>query len=448
MKFAVGIPESVAGATLPRRLLWLNLIRLVVLTILLVLTGSTFAGKYIDWGTQSSRLALAAVALSYSLAGVSTATLRLGRHVETISHLHLIVDQITWTILIYVSGGINSAATPFYGLTCVAGAILTGLRGASIGAIAAIASYGTMTIGFWRHWLRGPADQSVAAYHFSSEDLGYRFGLNALGIVVVTLLAGYLAERLRLTRGKLEVAEQRAVQAERMAALGRLATGLAHEIRNPLGSISGCIQLLYTSPGLNAEEKKLCTIIQGEAARLNDLVTDMVDLARPRKPNIVPVDVVSIVRDVTGLASASGRAVSDVRIRLDVSHTGLLVLADAAQLRQLIWNLIRNAVQASAAGDEVTVQLVEKTGQAILCVIDRGIGIDMAARENLFDAFFTTRSHGTGVGLAVVKRIADEHGFAVKVESAQGLGATFSVDMGPVLPISVVSSPRSDTREA
>jgi len=400
--------------------------------VLLVLAGSTFAGRYIDWGTQSSRLALVTVALSFGLAGVSSAMLRKGLHVEHIAHTHLIVDQITWTILIYISGGINSAATPFYGLTCVAGAILTGLRGASIGATAAVASYGAMTIGFWQHWLLGPSDQPRIAYQFSSEDLAYRFGLNALGIIVVTLLAGYLAERLRLTGGQLAVAEQRAATAERMAALGRLATGLAHEIRNPLGSISGCIQLLQSASGLDAEERKLCAIIQSEAARLNDLVTDMVDLARPRKPNIVPVDVVATAREVVELASASGRAVSDVRIRLEVDFSHLPISADAAQLRQLIWNLIRNAVQASAAGDEVTVELTKRRDRAELRVIDRGVGIDAASQENLFDAFFTTRSHGTGVGLAVVKRIADEHGFSVRVESTQGQGATFQVDLGPI----------------
>ncbi len=359
--------------------------------------------------------------------------LRKGLYVEHIAHVHLFVDQITWTILIYISGGINSAATPFYGLTCVAGAILTGLRGASVGAAAAVLSYGVMTLGFWRQWLLGPSDQLRIAYRFSSEDLGYHLGLNTLGIVVVTLLAGYLAERLRLTGGQLIIAEERAVRAERMAALGRLATGLAHEIRNPLGSISGCIQLLQSASGLDAEERKLCSIIQSEADRLNDLVTDMVDLARPRRPNFVPVDVVATARDVVELSSASGRAVSDVNIRLEVDSDQLHIYADAAQLRQLIWNLIRNAVQASGAGDDVTVKLRIDYGHVQLSVIDEGIGIDQASQKNLFDAFFTTRSHGTGVGLAVVKRIADEHGFTVKVESSRGKGATFQVDLGPIV---------------
>ena len=437
MRFGLGIPVSLAGATLPRRFLWLNFVRLVVLTILLILIGSTFAGRYIDWGTQSSRLALVTVALSFGLAGISSAMLKKGLYVETIAHVHLVVDQITWTILIYVSGGINSAATPFYGLTCVGGAILTGLRGASIGAAAAVLSYGAMTFGFWRHWLLGPSDQLRIAYRFSIEDLGYHLGLNTLGIVVVTLLAGYLAERLRLTGGQLVIAEERAVRAERMAALGQLATGLAHEIRNPLGSISGCIQLLQSATGLDSEERKLCSIIQSEADRLNDLVTDMVDLARPRRPNFMPVDVVATAKDVVDLTSASGRAVSDVNVRLEVDLDRLLIRADAAQLRQLIWNLIRNAVQASAAGDDVTVKLRTDRSHAQLSVIDQGVGIDLASQQNLFDAFITTRSHGTGVGLAVVKRIADEHGFVVEVLSVQGKGATFQVDLGPTLELEI-----------
>lgn len=432
MSFHLGIPEPIARATLPRRLLWLNLVRLVVLALLLILIGLTFSGHFFNWGAQSSLLALLTVAASFFFAGVSTALLRRGDRVEFIAHLHLIFDQVTWTVLIYVSGGVNSAATPFYGLTCVGGAILTGLRGASLAAIAAVLSYGVMTLGFWQHWFSGPTDQLQIPYLFSGEELAYHLGLNVLGVVVVTLLAGYLAERLRLTGGQLAIAEQRAERAERMAALGRLATGLAHEIRNPLGAISGSIQLLRSASGLNGEERELCAIIQRESQRLNELVTDMVDLARPRAPNLVPSDIGSIARDVVELSSASGRATTDVQVTYIGPVTPTFVQADMAQLKQLVWNLVRNAVQASKPGDEVRVE-VDRASSVRLRVCDHGAGIDAAARENLFDAFFTTRSHGTGVGLAVVKRIADEHGFRITVSSETGCGATFEVDMGPEL---------------
>jgi signal transduction histidine kinase len=104
-----------------------------------------------------------------------------------------------------------------------------------------------------------------------------------------------------------------------------------------------------------------------------------------------------------------------------------------------VWNLVRNGVQASHAGDAVRVRVeLSAVGTVELSVSDAGIGIDEAGKERLFDAFFTTRSQGTGVGLAVVKRIADEHGFSIRVESSEGRGATFHVSLGtPEVPSGV-----------
>jgi signal transduction histidine kinase len=230
-----------------------------------------------------------------------------------------------------------------------------------------------------------------------------------------------------------------------MAVLGHLAAALAHEIRNPLGSIAGSAQLLRTSRELSDEDRRLCEIIQRETARLNDLVTDMMDVARPRKPELVVVNATRTANEVVDLASKSGRG-TDVHVVFD-SEEPLAVKADPAQLRQLIWNLVRNAVQASTAGGEVRVGVHDKDGNVELSVRDDGVGIEPVARERLFDAFFTTRSHGTGIGLAVVKRIADEHDFAISVDSERGAGATFRVRMGPRCPLSgempAVVAPRS-----
>jgi two-component system sensor histidine kinase HydH len=221
-------------------------------------------------------------------------------------------------------------------------------------------------------------------------------------------------------------ATARAEQAERLAALGRLAAGLAHEIRNPLGSIAGSIELLRTGGTLSGEDQKLCEIVERETARLNDLVGDMLDLSRPRAPAKVTFDLAVTARDLTMLAAKSGRG-GDVCVRYDGPRAAP-VLADAAQLRQVVWNLMRNAVQASAPGDEVLVRVSDGPGgERRLEVSDHGPGIPKGARRQLFDAFFTTRSHGMGIGLAVVKRIVDDHGFTVEVDSGDGLGTTFRV---------------------
>jgi signal transduction histidine kinase len=143
------------------------------------------------------------------------------------------------------------------------------------------------------------------------------------------------------------------------------------------------------------------------------------------------IDVARLVREVVELAGKSGRGVSDVAVSYDGPESAYVV-ADGAQLRQLVWNLVRNGVQASSAGDRVVVSLragSEPDSRLELAVSDHGPGIAPEARERLFDAFFTTRSHGTGVGLAVVKRIADEHGFSVAVDSGTAKGAVFRVSM-------------------
>jgi len=358
--------------------------------------------------------------------------LRIGRFLPFVAYAQLLVDQLTWTVIAYLTGGATSGATSFYGLTCVVGAALAGFRGAVFSALSGALLYASMAFGLQHGVLPPPIDQPQELYQLATSEFGFYVSANLFVLLLVTLLAGTLAERLRWTDDALEEANRRAQRAERMAMLGELAAGLAHEIRNPLGSIAGSVQLLKSSPGLNDEDRQLCEIIQREAMRLNDLVSDMTDLAKPRRPEILPVDIAETARDVVQLAGRSGRAVSDVEIRYE-GPTSLCVLGDSGMLRQLVWNLVRNAVQASSAGELVRVMLrIREDGCAELSVIDRGVGIDSEAKARIFDAFFTTRSHGTGMGLAVVKRIVDDHGFSIEVDSNANRGATFRVLLGKV----------------
>jgi signal transduction histidine kinase len=439
MAFELGIPEAISGVPLGRRLAWITAGRLGFLVLLLALVGSVFGRSPLGTAGFTAQVTFITLAGAFALAAVYAAVLRSGRATVTLAYAQLVLDQVTWTVVTYLTGGAASGATSLYGLTCVAGATLLGLRGAAWAAVTAAVLYAALLAGLYLGWVPPPPDQPLAVYQFDVTEFRYYLLLDWLMLAVVTLLSGYLAERLRLTGGRLVRAEERAEQAERMAALGRLAAGLAHEIRNPLGSIAGSIQLLQTSAALSAEEQRLCDIIHGETERLNDLVTDMTDLYHPRRPEPTRVDAAGVARELVSLAGRSGRGVSDVRvIYAGVERAG--VNADPAQLRQMIWNLVRNAVQASSPGDEVSVRVEVVAGDARLVVEDHGVGIDEQARGRIFDAFFTTRSHGTGVGLAVVKRIVDEHGFSIDVASEHGRGAVFTVTMGPASEVEEASS--------
>jgi signal transduction histidine kinase len=433
VKISLGAPDMVASPALSRRLALLTAARLVFLTLCLGLVG-LFYLRGASLGSITLQLGLALLVVSFALAGGYALLLRLGRGLAFVADAQIVLDQLSWTVVAYLTGGASSGAASLYGLSCLVGAALSGSRGAAIAAASGVLSYATMVLLLGGGMLVPPPDQPASVYRLTGDEVRFYLAVNALVMLVVALLAGTLAERLRWTGGELAMATERAERAERMAALGRLAAGLAHEIRNPLGSIAGSVDLLRSARGLSLEDQKLCDIIAREAGRLNDLVTDMMDLSRPRHPELAPVDVALVAQDVVALAGRTGRSVSDVDVRYE-GPSSLSVRADGSQLRQLVWNLVRNGVQASSAGKSVRVVLEVRAQAVLLSVIDRGVGIDEEARSRLFDAFFTTRSHGTGVGLAVVKRIADEHGFAIDVESGAGQGATFRVNLGqPLTP--------------
>jgi signal transduction histidine kinase len=412
-------------------------VRLLLCSVLLGLLGSLHLRDGSRAPTFTVQTALGTLAVAFALTAAYAAALRSHRNLQRQVSMQLSVDPALWTVIVYLSGGPASGATSLYGLSCVTGALLTGFRGSMTALGASVGCFGALVLGSTTGLLSPPPDQPVDVYQMSDAELVYTTVVNVLAMIVVALLAGSLAERLRVTGGQLVEARERAAQAERMAALGRVAAGLAHEIRNPLGAISGSIQLLRSSPALAEEDQRLCNIISREASRLSDLVSDMMNLAKPRRPTLASTNAADIARDVVALASEWGRSASDVVVRYRGPEQALVV-ADGAQLKQLTWNLVRNAVQASHAGGVVDVTLdVDHAGspRARLGVSDEGVGLDEEARARIFDAFFTTRAQGTGVGLAVVKRIADDHGFAIDVQSESGQGARFVVDLGPLVQL-------------
>ncbi|HZO14258.1 MAG TPA: ATP-binding protein [Polyangiaceae bacterium] len=417
----------VAGVESPlaKRLAWLTMLRLIVLAAFTVFIEAYY-NRELRFGGFSSQFAIITVGAAFLLSAAYAALLRSGRKLQQIAYAQLITDQIIWTAIAYISGGVTSGVTSLYGLSAVAGAIVLGTRGTLLGAAAGMLCYTAMCVGFATELVPPPPDQVRAAYVTDVSDMIYPAFSALSATALVSALAAFLAERVRAFGGRLEAETRRAERAERLAMLGRLSAALAHEIRNPLGSIRGSIELLRTGGALEREDQRLCEIIEREASRLNDLVTDMVDLGRPRVPERVDTDLASVAQTVVKLARGSSRG-EDVSIQY-AGPESLMVHADPAQMRQVLWNLVRNAMQASTFGTEVTVKLSkDEEGAVRMSVSDEGAGIPDSSRDKIFDAFFTTRSHGVGIGLAVVKQVADAHGFDLEVESESEVGTTFSL---------------------
>lgn len=232
---------------------------------------------------------------------------------------------------------------------------------------------------------------------------------------------------------------------ERLAAIGGLAAGIAHEIRNPLASISGSIELLRSVRELDGDNRQLMEIVLREVDRLNALVTEMLDYARPRPAMPGAVDLGSIV-DETVRVFAQDRSSPGVAVRAEGVDTEVAIEADAAQLRQVIWNLLRNAAEASSAGGEIVVKLGGDERWAELHVEDTGVGIPPEDLERIFEPFFTSKTRGTGLGLATVHRIVTEHGGTVGIESQVGRGTRVTVRLPRSAAATGVSREESSSR--
>ncbi|CAN5480334.1 hypothetical protein BH09MYX1_BH09MYX1_48130 [soil metagenome] len=424
------VPRETIGARLPG----VTAARLLVTTALLGGVAILYLRGGLGLSSPSSRVVLVTIALAYAISALEAFMLRRKRERRWLPYAHIVVDQLLWTAIVYVTGGAASGATSFYGLSVLVGAIVAGLRGAATAALVGYALYALLCAAFAFRIVLPPIDQPAATYATRLADMGYPLLVNGLGITVVAVLSGYLAERLRTTGGALEVAKQRYTEAERLAELGRIAAWLAHEIRNPLGSISGSIELLGDSSALSPEDRALCNIVSREVSRLNDLVGDMLDLSETRSMTVETVEVASLAREVVALAARVPAPAGGVSYE---GPAAARALCDGAQMRQVLWNLVRNAKQASDHGTEVFVRVVEDQDAVELSVDDGGPGIDEASRKKIFDGFYTTRSHGAGIGLAVVKRIIDEHakhGASIEVTSAPEGGGRFVVRLRRARP--------------
>ena len=241
-----------------------------------------------------------------------------------------------------------------------------------------------------------------------------------------------LYEDLRKSYAELARAQARLVQRERLAALGELAAVVAHEVRNPLGVIFNSLGVLRRMARAAPDELAMLDILAEEADRLNRMVGELLDFARPPVPTLEPGSLERVLDEAIAAALAGARGGKiEVDRALDASLPP--VPMDARLFRQALVNVALNAVQSMPKGGRLTVrasrEIVGSAPVARIDVGDTGVGMGAEVRGRIFEPFFTTKATGTGLGLAVVKRIVEGHGGDVSVVSEPGQGTTFTIRM-------------------
>jgi two-component system sensor histidine kinase PilS (NtrC family) len=220
--------------------------------------------------------------------------------------------------------------------------------------------------------------------------------------------------------------EARVRQADRLAAVGRMAANIAHEIRNPLASMTGAVEFLARDTDA-ATRERLAQIVLHESERLDRIIRDLLDYARPAPLNPQAMNLTDTLDDV--LTLLEHRPLPD-SVKIIRAYGGdLPVDADPQQLRQVFWNLCLNAVEALPDGGQLSVGARRLPAHIEVWVSDTGTGIHDADLPHVFEPFFSTKSEGSGIGLALVHRIIREHGGEVDVRSVLGVGTTFSITL-------------------
>ena len=215
---------------------------------------------------------------------------------------------------------------------------------------------------------------------------------------------------------------------DRLAAVGRVAAGLAHEIRNPLGAMRGAIQVLNSNTPATSTQAGLMDIILNESDRLNTIITNFLSYARPATAEFADTDVEQAVRETFTLLKHSPDVRENHVLESDLVPT--VISADATQLKQIFWNLARNALQAMPDGGTLRVALLNIPNNRIRITFeDTGDGMSQEQVEQLFEPFSNSTSGGTGLGLSIVYQIVKDHNGVINVRSIEGKGTTITVDL-------------------
>jgi signal transduction histidine kinase len=332
-------------------------------------------------------------------------------------------------LIIGMTGGVNSSYYWILLVPVVSAATTLGVAGTMLFTVLACATY--LSFLFKVDW---------NSKYLPAEEIP-ELSLRLAFLAVIGYLVQRLAETLRLgARHSQEVAAQLAEanrslreaeaavrRSERLAALGQLSAGLAHELRNPLGTIRASAEMLLKNvPDGSDIQRELAGFISSEVDRTNSLVTRFLEFARPFELKPQKAELTEVL----------DRAISQVEHNTppynvtiyrnyspDVPPFGF----DAELLERVFHNLLLNAAQATPPGGTVTVKTRAVDGSVEVSVIDRGAGIEPQHLENIFNPFFTTKKEGVGLGLAIVSKIVDLHGGKMAVESAPGKGSVFRV---------------------
>nr|WP_319493202.1 ATP-binding protein [uncultured Desulfobacter sp.] len=353
--------------------------------------------------------------------------LRWKKYLYGLAYIQVVVDTFLVTAIVFVTGGYHSIFTFLYLLVIIYAAMLLLARGSFAVALVSSIQYGLLIELEFLRIIASVSESQPLSLLVAQHHILYRIVIIISACFATAALSGILAIQLKTARKDLRIAQEHLKRVEKMAVVDEIVSGIAHEIKNPLASLSGSIQMLKEEMAPTGDNDKLMQIVLRETERLKQIVTDIRLIAKPSRTNAELVDLAKAIDDVKILFDNTpdwhGRIHVVTRLERD-----LYVYMDAVHLQQILWNLIKNAAEAIEDKGKITITLSSPRHKRIyLTVRDTGGGIDQKTASHIFDPFYTTKSDGTGIGLSIIHRIVDTYDGMIDFESIPGKGTVFTL---------------------
>jgi two-component system, NtrC family, sensor histidine kinase HydH len=342
-------------------------------------------------------------------------------------YIQIGTDTLLVTLIIFITGSFTSIFSFLYLVVIIYSSMIIFRKGSMIMAAFCSIQYGIL-IDLEYYGIIDPyfLKESSSIGNYAWHLVFFKVVITMVACFAVAFLSGLLSEQLRRTKKELSVMKERVERVEKMAYLGEMATGITHEVKNPLASLAGSIQILRKDIPYNPEHDKLMQIVLRETDRLNALVSNFLLFAKPPVGKIERVDLESALSETIKLFEKNQDTSRRVSIISDF-YPNIWVEIDPVHLRQVMWNIILNAAEAIEGEGLIKVKTYPlKHNYACVEVNDTGCGMTKTLIQSIFNPFFTTKSSGTGLGLSIVHRILESYNSWLDVESEVGKGTRFT----------------------
>ncbi len=430
--FSSGSPVNKADAAghIHPKLKWLMFARLIFTIFLL---GSTL---YLQYQSKEPSISAFITILYLLIAVIFFLSLlyammfdRIERH-WLFAFIQIALDSFIVSMIVLITGGFFSIFSFLYLVIVIYASMILYLRGGIALAVLCGLQYAAIVFLQLVDVAESVGINDGAALH----QIGYlqiilKVGITTIACFAVAVLSGLLTEQNRKTQSDLRAMEMHVKRVEKMAYMGEMAAGLAHEIKNPLASVVGCIQLLKEELRYDPDHQRLMEIVLRETDRLGHLVNEFLLFARPPAGKPELLNVKQAIEEIVGLFEKDTNYSHRFTLKKEIIADAT-ILMDTGHLRQVLWNLLLNAAEALQGEGTIEITAIPDSNDEVsIHVRDNGCGMTPETIQKIFDPFFTTKSEGTGLGLSIVHRILEAYDSRLDVQSQPEHGTTFSFSL-------------------